>query len=38
MRWLNDYSKQFLQNGYLLPGETAEERITLIAKTAEKIL
>ncbi len=38
MRWLNDYSKQFLSHGYLLPGETAEERITLIAKTAEKIL
>lgn len=38
MRWLNDYSKQFLQNGYLLPGETTEERVTLIAKTAEKIL
>jgi ribonucleoside-diphosphate reductase alpha chain len=38
MRWLNDYSKQFLQNGYLLPGETTEERVTLIAQTAEKIL
>jgi len=38
MRWLNDYSKQFLQNGYLLPGETTEERVMLIAKTAEKIL
>jgi len=38
MRWLNDYSKQFLSHGYLLPGETTEERVTLIAKTAEKIL
>lgn len=38
MRWLNEYSKQFLENGYLLPGETAEERVSRIAKTAEKIL
>lgn len=38
MHWLNDYSKTFLQNGYLLPGETAEERVMLVAKTAEKIL
>lgn len=38
MRWLNDYSKTFLENGYLVNGQTAEERIRFIADTAEKIL
>ena len=36
--WLNDDSRQFLQRGYLLDGETAEQRIIDIAKTAEKYL
>ena len=36
--WLNDDSRQFLQRGYLLEGETAEQRIIDIAKTAEKYL
>ena len=36
--WLNDDSRQFLSRGYLLDGETAEQRIIDIAKTAEKYL
>lgn len=36
--WLNKDSRKFLQRGYLLEGETAEQRIHDIAKTAEKIL
>ena len=36
--WLNDDSRQFLSRGYLLEGETAEQRIIDIAKTAEKLL
>ena len=36
--WLNDYSRQFLRNGYLLDGVSAEERIAEIAKRAEDIL
>lgn len=36
--WLNKDSRKFLERGYLLEGETAEQRITDIAKTAEKIL
>ena len=36
--WLNDDSRQFLSRGYLLEGETAEQRIIDIAKTAEKYL
>ena len=36
--WLNDKSKQFLQNGYLSPGETAESRLRDIADHAEKLL
>ena len=36
--WLNKDSRKFLERGYLLEGETAEQRITDIAKTAEKYL
>ncbi len=36
--WLNEDSRQFLQNGYLLEGVTAEERIREIAENAEEIL
>ncbi len=36
--WLNDDSRQFLQRGYLLEGETAEGRILDIAKKAEEYL
>jgi ribonucleoside-diphosphate reductase alpha chain len=36
--WLNKDSVTFLERGYLSKGETAEERIHQIAKSAEKIL
>ena len=36
--WLNKDSRKFLERGYLLEGETAEQRITDIAKAAEKLL
>lgn len=36
--WLNESSRKFLANGYLSEGETAEERIDVIAQTAEDIL
>lgn len=36
--WLNDNSRGFLARGYLAPGQTAEERIRVIAETAEKHL
>ncbi len=36
--WLNEESRHFLKAGYLLPQESAEERIWEIAQTAEKIL
>lgn len=36
--WLNKDSRKFLQRGYLLETETAEQRISDIAKSAEKIL
>ncbi len=38
MKWLNENSRKFLEGGYLLPGQTAEERIREIADNAEKIL
>lgn len=38
IRWLNNYSKTYLENGYLVNGQTAEERLKFIAQTAEKIL
>jgi ribonucleoside-diphosphate reductase alpha chain len=36
--WLNEQSRTFLSRGYLLPGQSAEERIRTIADTAEKHL
>ena len=36
--WLNEDSRTFLENGYLLEGETVEQRINDIAKTAESYL
>jgi ribonucleoside-diphosphate reductase alpha chain len=36
--WLNKDSRKFLERGYLLEGETAEQRIRDIAESAEKYL
>ena len=36
--WLNDTSREFLGRGYLAEGQTAEERIQVIADEAEEIL
>lgn len=36
--WLNENSKAFLGRGYLAPDQTPEERVRVIADTAEKIL
>lgn len=36
--WLNDDAREFLSRGYLGPSQSAEERIEVIAKTAEKYL
>lgn len=36
--WLNKDSRKFLERGYLLEGETAEQRIRDIANAAEKYL
>jgi len=36
--WLNKDSRKFLERGYLIEGETAEQRIRDIVDTAEKIL
>jgi len=36
--WLNKDSRKFLERGYLLEGETAEQRIEDIAQAAEKYL
>lgn len=36
--WLNEGARQFLSRGYLLPDQTAEERIRIIADTAERHL
>jgi len=36
--WLNDYSQQFLERDYLLPGQTVDERVDVICNNAEKIL
>ena len=35
--WLNDVSRVFLERGYLLKGETAEQRLRDICNTAERI-
>ena len=36
--WLNDDSRKFLERGYLLPGETPEQRIDDIAYKAQEYL
>lgn len=36
--WLNENSRAFLDRGYLAEGQTAEDRIRVIADTAEKYL
>ncbi len=36
--WLNENSRAFLARGYLAEGQTAEERVRVIAEAAEKIL
>ena len=36
--WLNENSREFLREGYLLEGTTAEERVRDIAENAEEIL
>ena len=38
IEWLNEFSKQFLENGYLLQGQTVEDRIRIICDHAEKLL
>lgn len=38
MRWLNEYSRLFLNGGYLTKGVSPEERIRFIANKAEEIL
>jgi len=38
MKWLNEHSRAFLAKGYLAKGDTPENRISFIAKRAEKIL
>jgi ribonucleoside-diphosphate reductase alpha chain len=38
IRWLTDYSKEFLSKDYLLPNQTVEERIKIVGDNAEKIL
>lgn len=38
MEWLNEYSRSFLDNGYLINGQSAEDRIRFMADTAEKII
>lgn len=36
--WLNEHSRQFLDKGYLVDGQSAEDRVRDIANTAEKYL
>jgi ribonucleoside-diphosphate reductase alpha chain len=38
MRWLTEYSQAFLDDGYLLPGQTVQDAVWLKAMAAEKIL
>src|SRR5690606_30452329 len=38
MWWLNSESKAMLERGYLLPGQTVEEKLKLICKYASDIL
>ena len=37
-RWLTDLSQQFLDAGYLVEGQSVDERVTIIGDTAERIL
>lgn len=36
--WLNELGQQFLERDYLLPNQSVDERVTIIADTAEEIL
>lgn len=38
MNWYNELSQQFMERDYLLPGQTLEQRIDVIAARAEHIL
>ncbi len=38
MEWLNEYSRSFLAKGYLTEGVEPEQRLTDIAKAAERLL
>jgi len=38
MKWLNENSRKFLEKGYLLKGQSPEDRIRFIAERAEEIL
>lgn len=38
MKWLNENSRKFLSGGYLTEGVTPEQRVRIIADTAEKLL
>jgi len=38
IKWLNEYSKSFLEKDYLLPKQTVEDRLKVIGDAAEKIL
>lgn len=37
-RWFNSASKKFLEDGYLLEGQTVDDRVSIIANKAEEIL
>jgi ribonucleoside-diphosphate reductase alpha chain len=38
IRWLNEYSKAFLDKDYLLPNQSVEDRLKIVGDAAEKIL
>ena len=38
VKWYNEYSRQFMEQGYLIPGQTIENRIQIIGDNAERIL
>jgi len=38
VKWYNDYSKQFMEQGYLIPGQTIENRIQIIGDASERLL
>ena len=37
-RWLNEHSQLFLERGYLLEGQTVDDRVKVIANRAEQVL